>query len=199
MFRAEPGRRERAQQHLTRLAPSRAPLATAVCVLGSHVLFGSGLYRVPHVRGIPIEAEGSEDAGLLREKSTRVDRPRPLPIYWFFWRTRASGLRRPLKGLTVTLAAFCWFNVPHGGTLVNNGGGSAHRDDANYPTPAGTSRLLPRRIGPFSHLRDCVPLRPDHLLDLRDAELSAVHTSRTTKSIWAFTPAPTRGPPVLYG
>ena len=101
-----------------------AGYATAICVLWIVTfIFGAWIYTKyrMYVR-IPIEQQGFwKTQGIFELKEhLAVIGLGLLPIYWFFWKNARSpeydGAR---KGVTLMLAAFCWFMFL-AGHIVNN-------------------------------------------------------------------------------
>lgn len=98
--------------------------AAAVCVLWIVTFFfGAWIYTKyrMYVR-IPIEQEGfwkTQGAFELKEHLASIGLGL-LPIYWYFWKNpRETAYDGARKGITVTLAAFCWF-IFLAGHIVNN-------------------------------------------------------------------------------
>jgi hypothetical protein len=101
-----------------------AGYATAVCVLWIVTFFfGAWIYTKyrMYVR-IPIEQAGfwkTQGVFELKEHLAVIGLGM-LPIYWFFWKNaRVPDYDAARKGVTVTLAAFCWFMFL-AGHIVNN-------------------------------------------------------------------------------
>ena len=101
-----------------------ASYATAICVLWIVTwIFGAWIYTKYrlYVR-IPIEADGFwKTQGVFELKEHIATMALGLlPIYWFFWKNaRDPEYDSARKWLTVTLAAFCWYNFLVG-HIVNN-------------------------------------------------------------------------------
>jgi hypothetical protein len=101
-----------------------AGYATAVCVLWIVTFFfGAWIYTKyrMYVR-IPIEQQGfwkTQGIFELKEHLASIGLGL-LPIYWFFWKNaRNPDYDGARKGITLTLAAFCWFMFL-AGHIVNN-------------------------------------------------------------------------------
>jgi hypothetical protein len=98
--------------------------AAAVCVLWIVTFFfGAWIYTKyrMYVR-IPIEQAGywkTQGVFELKEHLAVIGLGM-LPIYWYFWKNaRNSDYDAARKGITVTLAAFCWFMFLVGHILNN--------------------------------------------------------------------------------
>ncbi len=106
-------------------APCTAPgYAAAVCVLWIVTFFfGAWIYTKyrMYVR-IPIEQAGywkTQGVFELKEHLAVIGLGM-LPIYWYFWKNaRNPEYDAARKGITVTLAAFCWFMFLVGHILNN--------------------------------------------------------------------------------
>jgi hypothetical protein len=97
--------------------------ATAVCVLWVLTfLMGSWIYikyRV-YIR-IPIERAGfwkTQGAFELKEHLVTIGLGL-LPAYWYLWKNRAPEFEGARKGVTLVLAAFCWYGFLVGHILNN--------------------------------------------------------------------------------
>jgi hypothetical protein len=110
---------------LTRFrAVQGAGYATAVCVLWIITfIFGAWIYTKYRIYiRIPIEQEGFfKTQGFFEMKEHLASIGLGLlPIYWYFWKhPRNPEFDSARKGLTVTLAAMCWF-IFLVGHIVNN-------------------------------------------------------------------------------
>jgi hypothetical protein len=110
---------------VTRVRSVHGPgYAVAVCVLWIVTFFfGAWIYTKyrMYVR-IPIEQAGywkTQGVFELKEHLASIALGL-LPIYWYFWKNfRDPDYDAARKGVTVTLAAFCWF-IFLAGHIVNN-------------------------------------------------------------------------------
>ena len=107
-----------------------------------------------------------------------------LPIYWYFWKNaRDPEYDSPRKWLTVTLAGIVLVHVPR----------RPHRQQRpgvrimSTTTQRRRARrvVIARLLGGVPDFRDGVRHRDaDHLRDLRNAELAAVHLSSREPTGW---------------